>query len=129
MPKPARLIPTPKSVSHGKAATSHADRASAATRRRVTTSSDTTEHHMLGWPGLRFVPTELPGVVLIEPAAFQDARGFFFEFYRRDRFAAAGLEAEFVQDNHSRSRRGTLRGLHYQHPYDQTKLCRVVVGE
>lgn len=73
----------------------------------------------------------IPEVVLIEPAVFGDARGFFFESYNRDAFrAATGLDVDFVQDNHSRSERGVLRGLHYQlPPAAQGKLVRVVAGE
>ena len=78
---------------------------------------------------MKFVPTELPGVVLVEPTVFADARGFFYESWRRDIFAKNGLDVELVQDNHSRSARGTLRGLHFQHPHGQVKLCRVTSGE
>ena len=74
-------------------------------------------------------PTALPDVLLIEPKVFGDARGFFFESYNRRTFAeAAGLDVDFVQDNHSRSARGVLRGLHYQIQQPQGKLVRVVVG-
>jgi len=68
-------------------------------------------------------------VLLIKPRVFQDPRGFFMETYRADRLAAAGVHATFVQDNHSRSSRGVLRGLHYQLRHAQAKLCRVVQGE
>jgi dTDP-4-dehydrorhamnose 3,5-epimerase len=78
---------------------------------------------------LKFRPTALPGVVLIEPTVFQDARGFFMETYHAPRFAAAGIDVAFVQDNHSRSVRNTLRGLHYQIVRPQGKLVRVVAGE
>jgi dTDP-4-dehydrorhamnose 3,5-epimerase len=78
---------------------------------------------------MRAITTPLPGLLIIEPAIFQDARGWFCENYHRERFAAAGIDAEFVQDNHSRSRRGTLRGLHFQLAHPQAKLCRVVRGE
>lgn len=78
---------------------------------------------------MQFLKTDLPGVILIEPKVFEDARGFFMETYHRPRFAAAGIDVEFVQDNHSLSRRGTLRGLHYQLRYPQGKLVRVVRGE
>lgn len=71
----------------------------------------------------------MPGVVLIKPKVLDDVRGFFFESYRRDVLAGAGIKDEFVQDNHSRSSRGTLRGLHYQLRHPQGKLCRVVAGE
>jgi dTDP-4-dehydrorhamnose 3,5-epimerase len=68
-------------------------------------------------------------VRLIEPRVFEDARGFFFESYNRRALEAAGIDAEFVQDNHSRSRRGVLRGLHYQIEHAQGKLVRVIEGE
>lgn len=74
------------------------------------------------------VPTDLPGVVVVEPRVFGDDRGFFFESWSRDAFAAAGLPTEFVQDNHSRSQRGVLRGLHFQNPEPQGKLVRVATG-
>jgi len=73
--------------------------------------------------------TRLPGVLLIEPAVYGDARGFFMETWHRDRYAAAGLPASFVQDNLSFSRKGTLRGLHFQHPHAQGKLVFVLQGE
>jgi dTDP-4-dehydrorhamnose 3,5-epimerase len=72
--------------------------------------------------------TELPGVVIVEPRVFADARGFFKETYRRPRYAEAGIAAEFVQDNISRSRRGTLRGLHFQIVYPQGKLVQCLRG-
>ena len=75
-------------------------------------------------------PTALPDVLLIEPKVFGDARGFFFESYNRHAFAeASGLDVDFVQDNHSRSAQGVLRGLHYQIQQPQGKLVRVVAGE
>jgi dTDP-4-dehydrorhamnose 3,5-epimerase len=74
-------------------------------------------------------PTELPGAVVIEPEVFYDARGFFLETFQKARFQQAGLEADFVQDNHSRSSRGALRGLHYQIEHPQGKLLRVIRGE
>ncbi len=73
--------------------------------------------------------TALPGVVELRPKVFRDPRGFFMETYHRDRFRDLGITDEFIQDNHSRSGRGTLRGLHYQLPHAQAKLCRVVEGE
>jgi dTDP-4-dehydrorhamnose 3,5-epimerase len=77
-----------------------------------------------------FSPTSLPGVTIVEPRVFTDHRGFFMETYRKSEFAAAGIDAEFVQDNHSRSVRGTLRGLHLQRaPKSQGKLVRVLEGE
>lgn len=78
---------------------------------------------------MKVTPTALADVLLIEPRVFGDARGFFFESYNRRAFAAAGLDAEFVQDNHSRSTRGVLRGLHYQIEHAQGKLVRVTSGE
>ena len=78
---------------------------------------------------MEIVETSLAGVLLIKPRVFQDPRGFFMETYRADRLAAAGVHATFVQDNHSRSSRGVLRGLHYQLRHAQAKLCRVVQGE
>jgi dTDP-4-dehydrorhamnose 3,5-epimerase len=78
---------------------------------------------------MRVEPTALPDVVLIEPTVFEDTRGFFFESFNRRAFLDAGIDAEFVQDNHSRSRRGVLRGLHYQIEHAQGKLVRVVAGE
>jgi dTDP-4-dehydrorhamnose 3,5-epimerase len=75
------------------------------------------------------VPTPLDGVVVIEPRVFEDDRGFFMEIFNAADFAAAGLPSEFVQDNHSRSTRGVLRGLHYQYPQWQGKLVRAIQGE
>ena len=74
-------------------------------------------------------PTALDGVVVVEPKGFPDERGFFLESFNARHFAAAGLPAEFVQDNHSRSTRGVLRGLHYQYPAWQGKLVRSLLGE
>lgn len=78
---------------------------------------------------MRVIPTELPGVLIIEPRVFEDNRGFFFESYNAREFAQYGITDVFVQDNHSRSVRHTLRGLHYQAPPGQAKLVRVVHGE
>src|SRR5882762_4545752 len=78
---------------------------------------------------MQVTPTLLPDVLLIEPRVFGDERGFFYESWNRRAFAAAGIAAEFLQDNHSRSRRGVLRGLHYQVEHAQGKLVRVVAGE
>ena len=75
------------------------------------------------------VGTALPGVCLIQPKVFLDARGFFLESYHQAKFADLGITDHFVQDNHSRSIKGTLRGLHYQLHRPQAKLCRVVEGE
>lgn len=74
-------------------------------------------------------PTELPGVLIIVPRVFGDARGFFFESYNQETFRAHGIDTVFVQDNHSKSVRGTLRGLHFQlAPAAQVKLIRCVRG-
>jgi len=73
--------------------------------------------------------TSIPDVLMIEPRILGDARGFFFESWNARAFAAAGIDATFVQDNHSRSSRGVLRGLHYQIEHAQGKLVRVIEGE
>jgi dTDP-4-dehydrorhamnose 3,5-epimerase len=78
---------------------------------------------------MQITPTALADVLLVEPKVFGDERGFFFESWNRRAFAAAGIDAEFVQDNHSRSVRGVLRGLHYQIEHAQGKLVRVAEGE
>lgn len=77
---------------------------------------------------MKVVDTALPGVKLIEPAIFGDDRGFFLESWNARRFAEAGIAVDFVQDNHSRSARNVLRGLHYQIVAPQGKLVRVTVG-
>jgi len=77
---------------------------------------------------MNVIPTAIPDVLRIEPESFEDDRGFFLESYNRDRFAAAGITCDFAQDNHSRSRRGTLRGLHYQRHPGQAKVMRVARG-
>jgi dTDP-4-dehydrorhamnose 3,5-epimerase len=78
----------------------------------------------------RFTPTVIPDVMVIEPRVFSDARGFFMETYKRSEFVAQGISQTFVQGNHSKSSRGTLRGLHYQkQPKAQGKLVRALVGE
>lgn len=78
---------------------------------------------------MKITPTTLPEVLLIEPRVFGDSRGFFFESWNQRAFSEAGITANFVQDNHSRSARGVLRGLHYQISQAQGKLVRVVAGE
>ena len=78
---------------------------------------------------MNVIATSLPEVLVIEPRVWGDARGFFFESYHEEKFVQAGIAARFVQDNHSRSKRGTLRGLHFQKTRPQGKLCRVVRGE
>ena len=77
---------------------------------------------------MQVIETNLPGVLLLEPKVFGDARGFFLESWNRKTFANLGLNAEFVQDNHSRSAKGVLRGIHYQLQQPQGKLVRVVSG-
>ena len=79
---------------------------------------------------MNVVTTDLPGVLIIEPKVFGDERGFFYESFNAKAFeAATGLNTQFVQDNHSRSQKGVLRGLHYQLENTQGKLVRVTVGE
>lgn len=78
---------------------------------------------------MEIVATEHPEVLLLRPKVYGDARGFFFESYNRRAFTDLGIDVEFVQDNHSRSARGVLRGLHYQIRQAQGKLVRTVVGE
>ncbi len=79
---------------------------------------------------MKVTPTELPDVLIIEPKVFSDARGFFYESFNALAFnAATGIDCQFVQDNHSRSQRGVLRGLHYQIEQAQGKLVRVTAGE
>ncbi|MBA3836391.1 MAG: dTDP-4-dehydrorhamnose 3,5-epimerase [Zymomonas sp.] len=77
---------------------------------------------------MNIIETALPGVLIIEPRVFGDARGFFMETWNAGSFAAAGLDLTFVQDNHSRSQKGVLRGLHFQNPGPQGKLVRVTNG-
>ena len=78
---------------------------------------------------LTITPTEIPDVLIIEPKVFADGRGYFFEsFNERDFFQATGLKSKFVQDNHSLSSKGVLRGLHYQLEQTQGKLVRVIRG-
>ena len=76
-----------------------------------------------------FQPSTIPEVIVIEPKVFGDARGFFFESWNAGAFSQAGITETFVQDNHSRSTRGVLRGLHYQIRQPQGKLVRVIAGE
>ena len=77
---------------------------------------------------MKITPTSIPDVLLIEPDVFADARGFFMESWHAQKYAQQGLDVSFVQDNHSRSARGVLRGLHYQLRQPQGKLVRVVSG-
>ena len=78
---------------------------------------------------MEFMPARIPDVVVIKPEVFGDDRGFFMETWEARRFAKAGIDVEFVQDNHSKSSQGVLRGLHYQIRRPQGKLVRVVAGE
>lgn len=78
---------------------------------------------------MRFIPQKIPDVILIEPQVFPDKRGFFLESYHKERYLTAGIQADFVQDNHSASSGGVLRGLHYQIQQPQGKLVRVIAGE
>lgn len=75
------------------------------------------------------IETSLPEVYEFRPTVYEDSRGSFIETYHLQKFRALGVSETFVQDNHSASRKGTLRGLHYQLKHPQAKLCRVVVGE
>jgi dTDP-4-dehydrorhamnose 3,5-epimerase len=77
---------------------------------------------------VKVTEVELPGLLLIEPVIHGDARGLFFESFRADRYAEVGIAGPFVQDNVSRSVKGTLRGLHFQHPRPQGKLVQVLRG-
>ncbi len=77
---------------------------------------------------MKAIPTNLKDVLILEPKVFGDARGFFMESWNRRTFAQLGMDVDFVQDNHSRSQRGVLRGLHYQTQQTQGKLVRVVAG-
>jgi dTDP-4-dehydrorhamnose 3,5-epimerase len=78
---------------------------------------------------MRVTPADIPEVLLIEPVVFSDSRGFFLETYHADRYAECGVKGTFVQDNHSRSARNTIRGLHLQLTRPQAKLIRVLSGE
>ncbi|MBB4663343.1 dTDP-4-dehydrorhamnose 3,5-epimerase [Conexibacter arvalis] len=77
---------------------------------------------------MRTLATRIDGLVLVEPRVFGDHRGFFAETFRADAWSAAGIDVDFVQDNHSRSRRGTLRGMHFQTAPGQAKLVRCARG-
>ncbi|KAA6183840.1 dTDP-4-dehydrorhamnose 3,5-epimerase [Thiohalocapsa marina] len=78
---------------------------------------------------MKVIPTEIPEVLIIEPQVFGDARGYFLETWQQERYAQAGIDRPFVQDNQAYSGRGTLRGLHVQNPYPQGKLVQVSLGE
>jgi len=77
---------------------------------------------------MKFLPTSLEGVTIIEPDVFRDGRGFFLETYRADKYRQGGIDARFVQDNHSRSVKDTIRGLHAQRRHPQAKLVRALAG-
>ncbi|MEN3748061.1 dTDP-4-dehydrorhamnose 3,5-epimerase [Sphingomonas sp. HF-S3] len=77
---------------------------------------------------MKVIPTEIPDLLIIEPKVFGDDRGFFMESWNADTFREHGLDLAFVQDNHSRSAKGVLRGLHFQNPNPQGKLVRVTAG-
>lgn len=76
-----------------------------------------------------FIKTDIEGVMIIEPKVFGDNRGYFMETYTEKDFVAAGIDVKFVQDNQSKSKKGVLRGLHYQTEHSQSKLVRVIKGE
>lgn len=78
---------------------------------------------------MNVIPTAIPDVLIVEPKVFTDARGFFYESFNKKAMQAAGMTGDFVQDNHSRSTRNVLRGLHYQIRQPQGKLVRAVAGE
>ena len=75
------------------------------------------------------LPTSIPDLYIIEPTVFGDSRGFFMETYNKREFRELGIDLDFVQDNHSKSKKGTLRGLHFQNRFPQAKLVRVIRGE
>lgn len=89
-------------------------------------SKRTRNYEVLG--GMKFIQTPIADVMLIEPPVFGDERGFFMETWHEEKFKAAGLDASYVQDNHSRSSQWTLRGLHLQVQHPQGKLVRVALG-
>jgi dTDP-4-dehydrorhamnose 3,5-epimerase len=78
---------------------------------------------------MKTIATAIPDVIIIEPQVFEDERGFFMETWNQKTFTDNGIDAAFVQDNHSKSPQGTLRGLHYQIKHTQGKLVRVIAGE
>jgi dTDP-4-dehydrorhamnose 3,5-epimerase len=87
------------------------------------------KNNLAGDSRMNLIQTELPGVTIIEPKVFGDARGYFMETFNQARYEALGLPPRFVQDNVSSSRRGVLRGLHFQNPFGQGKLVYVLQGE
>ncbi len=80
-------------------------------------------------PKFEFIKNEIEGLVVIKPTVFGDSRGFFMETFHKEEFSAAGIDKDFVQDNHSKSTKGVLRGLHFQTQNTQGKLVRVIKGE
>jgi dTDP-4-dehydrorhamnose 3,5-epimerase len=78
---------------------------------------------------MKFIPASIPDIIILEPKVFGDQRGFFMETYQKEQCEAAGIASSFVQDNHSGSQKGALRGLHYQIQQAQGKVVRVVYGE
>ena len=76
-----------------------------------------------------FLNTSIEGVIIVEPTVFGDERGYFMETYQYNDFCAGGIDVKFVQDNQSKSKKGVLRGLHFQKQYPQSKLVRVIKGE
>ena len=76
-----------------------------------------------------FIKTDIDGVIIVEPKVFGDSRGYFMETYQEKAFKEGGIPSDFVQDNQSKSRKGVLRGLHFQNNYPQAKLVRVIKGE
>ena len=76
-----------------------------------------------------FIKTSIDGVIIVEPTAFGDSRGYFMETYQKEDFIKGGITVDFVQDNQSRSTKGVLRGLHFQKQYSQSKLVRCIRGE
>ena len=79
---------------------------------------------------MKIIETHIPGLIIIEPDVFEDERGYFFESFHKEKYKEAGIDAQFLQDNESKSVRGVVRGLHYQlNPYAQGKLVRVIQGK
>jgi dTDP-4-dehydrorhamnose 3,5-epimerase len=78
---------------------------------------------------MEFIPTPLPGILIVSPKIYRDERGYFMETYQQAIFQKAGISVSFIQDNQSASHQGVLRGLHFQFPFPQAKLIRVIAGE
>ena len=78
---------------------------------------------------IKYIKTDIPGVMLLEPKVFKDSRGFFMETFHQNKYAEMGIDHAFIQDNYSHSTQGTLRGLHYQLKHPQEKLIYVITGE